>query len=385
VGLEVMFHLLGDIPEHPVESRDAFLDFRGLGAKGWGFLVVVEDGLGVGLGGHGESGCWSGLINLKCLDVDKARAFWRYWYTNYLSGVGEWMTLLASVKMELSHVLQITSDLDCSDHVAHKIKFVGSPSLRLPKFFNKLEFDKGNISSLVCQTKSQDIKQEMWHYDNNEGMWENEQTARSYDPSVADQFFHNGQNVEIEDVPMLIRQELEDTARDEIIQIVGDDQVAWGEPVDFTNEFQQGDDVMTIQMEENTVFGSGGATPCLIIFLVGRLPHNYTWWAKGAHRDNVFNLGDDFLEQMMQSPDEQYEWENLRLYIIGGETGSHTGVDESTMDYSRYYPFFDSCDEFGIEFGGVTFPSNPTPANTSSAVLRLIDGNIQAHYWNNAL
>jgi hypothetical protein len=32
--LEVMLHRLGDIPERPGSSRDAFLDFCGLGAKG---------------------------------------------------------------------------------------------------------------------------------------------------------------------------------------------------------------------------------------------------------------------------------------------------------------------------------------------------------------
>ena len=83
---------------------------------------------------------------------------------------------------------------------------------------------------------------------------------------------------------------------------------------------------------------------------------------------------------MLETP-EGANWTGVRLYVVGGEVGSHTGVEGATMDYSRYYPFFLACQQANVQFGGVAFPSNPTPEDTSSAAVSLVNDKPNVHYW----
>ena len=220
----------------------------------------------------------------------------------------------------------------------------------------------------------------MWQYDDDNGMWEYQQTGYSYDPA-ADQFSLHGADVTLADVPLAIRQELENTARNSIFQIIHNiNPIDQGVAVNFTHEFDQGAPIMTVQLDDQMVFGSDGASPCLIIFSVGWSQESGAFWAKGAHRDNAFSLGEEFLQNMTAHPNGT-SWDQVGLYVIGGEVGSHTGADGATMDYSRYYPFFLACQQFGIQFKGVAFPSNPTPDDTSGAALSLANDQPNVHYW----
>lgn len=220
----------------------------------------------------------------------------------------------------------------------------------------------------------------MWEYDDDEGLWEDDVTGYSYDPNT-DQFQLNDDDVPMDAVPLDIRQNLEDTAWDAILVIIGDvAPIDQGDPVIFTVDFQQGDPIATVQLDDQTIFGSVGATPCLIIFAVGYSANEQSYYANGAHRDNVYLLGQEFLEEMSDNPDDT-EWDNVRFYIAGGEVGSHTGVQGATMDYSRYYPFFLQSQQFGVQFGGIAFPSNPTPDDSTSAALRLIQAQPNVHFW----
>lgn len=219
----------------------------------------------------------------------------------------------------------------------------------------------------------------MWKYNDNEGVWEDDDTSYSYDPNT-DEFQLNGHDVPMDDVPLEIRQNLENTAKTGILEIIGTvAPIQPGNPVSFTVEFHQGEPIATVQLDDQTIFGSMGATPCLIIFSAG-VTNQGAFYAKGAHRDNVYLLGEEFLQEMSDDPDDT-EWDNVRFYIAGGEVGSHTGVEEATMDYSQYYPFFLQCQLYGVEFGGVVFPSNPGPNNSTSAALRLIKAQPNVHFW----
>lgn len=219
----------------------------------------------------------------------------------------------------------------------------------------------------------------MWEYDDNEGLWVGD-NGYSYDPD-ANQFRKN--DVPMEHVYCEIKQDLENDAREAILEIIGHvAPIAPGEPVDFfPPEFPQGNGITTVQLNDQTIFGSKGATPCLIIFSVWFSEEKNSYYAKGAHRDNVYTLDHDFLADMSDDP-ENPNWANVLFYIVGGEIGSHTGVEGATMDYSRYYPFFRQCKLTGIRFGGIAFPSNPTADHSTSAALRLIEGQPNVHFWN---
>lgn len=163
----------------------------------------------------------------------------------------------------------------------------------------------------------------MWQYDDDEGIWQDEETGYSYNP-IEDQFELNENDIDMEDVPLENRRNLEDIAWDKIFQIIGSgaDPINQGDAVQFTDEFGQGNPIETVQLNGQVIFGSQGATPCLIIFSIGWSPDQGAFFAKGAHRDNAFNLGEEFLREMT-GPDES-DWEDVKLYVVGGEVGSHT-------------------------------------------------------------
>jgi hypothetical protein len=218
----------------------------------------------------------------------------------------------------------------------------------------------------------------MWEYNDDDGLWVDD--AYSYDPNT-NQFQLLDQDVPMDAVPLEIRQNLEDTAWEAILAIIGDvPPIDSGPSVNFTDEFQQGDPIATVPLNGQTIFGSAGATPCLIIFSVGYSADKQSYYAKGAHRDNVYALGEQFLVDMSDNPDDT-EWDNVQFYIAGGEVGSHTGVQGATMDYSQYYPFFLQCQQSEIQFGGIVFPSNPTPDDSTSAALALIQAQPNVHFW----
>lgn len=222
----------------------------------------------------------------------------------------------------------------------------------------------------------------MWEYDSDEGIWTNQidDNLYTYNP-VDDEFTLNNQVTTLANMPPPVVAELENTAREKILTIIGDATIELGESVEINALFEQDEAIETVGLNLHTTFGSNGATPCLIIFAVGLSQQdNASFIAKGAHRSDAFNLGGEFVEEILNNP-SQGDWKDVKLYVVGGEVGKHTGVQEATMDYSMYYPFFFECYEQEVIFGGVKFPSNPNPDDSTSAVLRL-QGNIPTvTYW----
>ncbi|MBN6100589.1 hypothetical protein JR064_00210 [Xanthomonas sp. CFBP 8703] len=216
----------------------------------------------------------------------------------------------------------------------------------------------------------------MWQYDDDEGLWTDQDTGYSYNP-IDDNFMEGEDIIALDDVPLAVRQALETTADNAIKRIIsGANPILQRGEVAFTDEFEQDQEVVGIELEAATVFGSVGAGPCLIVFATGQNADGNGVYANGAHRDNAFLLGEEFLDEMSADISGA-----PTFYVLGGEVGSHTGVDGATMDYSRYYPFFLACEQSNVVFGGVTFPSNPTADDATSAALTLVNGAPQVGYW----
>lgn len=219
----------------------------------------------------------------------------------------------------------------------------------------------------------------MWEYDDDEGRWQDEETKYSYDPADDKFGFQDNLDLSMEEVPLGIRQELESTAREKILEIIGDAaSIDEGPAVKLTSQFEQGQPIATVALTDQTIFGSLGATPCLIIFSVGFSRSKATYYAKGAHRCDVYLLPAKFFEDMSSDPGT--ELSDLQFYIVGGEVGSHTGAEGATMDYSRYFPFFLQSQQSEIKLGGIRFPSNPTPDDTTSAALRLVQSQPKVYF-----
>lgn len=220
----------------------------------------------------------------------------------------------------------------------------------------------------------------MWQYDDNEGIWEDQATDYSYDP-CKDEFALKEQAVAMEEVPLKNRQELEKAACNGIAKILGKaSKLVKGTGVVLTDEFEQNEEIKAVLLGQKIVFGSEGASPCLIVFSVGYSKTKNGYYAKGAHRDSAYTLGEEFIGEMLEAPEDS-DWTDVSLHVVGGEFGSHTGAEEATMDYSRYYPFFLACQQANVQFGGVAFPSNPTPDDASSAAVLLANDKPSVKYW----
>ena len=204
-----------------------------------------------------------------------------------------------------------------------------------------------------------------WKYDDDEGLWIR-QDGWTYDPVEA-VFELNEDPVSLDKVPEGVRGSLEATAKDYIDGILGPGQQhALGNPVPIDNKFNQG--VITNRVVlGNQTFGSDGATPCLIVFATGTTAEAQQV-AVGAHLDDdAIRAPETTVETMIENLGDIEG--NVAFSVYGGEVGRNTNPGGgSTMDYSRYYPFFLAIEQ-NATMGGYNFPSNGTGDTATGAAI----------------
>ena len=218
-----------------------------------------------------------------------------------------------------------------------------------------------------CEPK---IRMAQWQYDDDDGVWATDDGWR-YDPN-ADVFKHNDAPVPLDQVPLNLRQSLEDQARDDtnVILDVGQQQ-AMGQPVVINNRFVQ-DEITPRVVLGNATFGSDGASPCLIVFATGTDAQGQQV-AVGAHlSDQVYAAPGETVDTMLGNLGEVVG--DVSFDIFGGEVGEHTVInppEDITMDYSRYYPFFQEIESrAGVTIRRYNFPSNGPNQRTGAAINR---------------
>jgi len=125
---------------------------------------------------------------------------------------------------------------------------------------------------------------------------------------------------------------------------------------------------------------SGGATPCLIVFATAVKTSNNHLLATGSHLVDVasYNYSYGAIEDMIDTLENEGVGQ-ISFYVVGGEVGCNTNPSPTlTMDYSRYYPFFDAASDQDVTFVGQNFPSNPDGTTTTSAAIsangQILDG-----------
>ena len=209
-----------------------------------------------------------------------------------------------------------------------------------------------------------------WQYDDDDGVWATDDGWR-YDPDD-DVFEHNDVPVPLNQVPLNLRQSLEDQARDDtnVILDVGQQQ-AMGQPVVINNRFVQ-DEITPRVVLGNATFGSDGASPCLIVFATGTDAQGQQV-AVGAHlSDQVYAAPGETVDTMLGNLGEVVG--DVSFDIFGGEVGEHTVInppEDITMDYSRYYPFFQEIESrAGVTIRRYNFPSNGPTQRTGAAINR---------------
>ena len=207
-----------------------------------------------------------------------------------------------------------------------------------------------------------------WTYDDNDGIW-NGPNGWTYEP-IASKFEENYIPRTTANVPHQVRADLENTARGLINDVLGgavNEQL--GDAVQIDNEFGQGGITDRIVLGEAT-FGSGGAAPCLIVFVVGTRQGKQV--AVGAHIDDqIYNAPDETVADMLQKVDVD-EGTQAFFYVFGGEVGCNTNPGgSSTMDYSRYYMFFKAIVDNGGVVGRYNFPSNGNGETSTAAAIAL--------------
>ena len=214
----------------------------------------------------------------------------------------------------------------------------------------------------------------------------------SYDP-VAPQFYHEN-NAGGEDevgkaqVPQSVRENLENTARGLTFGGVldGVPQLPLGDEVYIDTKFNQGIVAMFVDLteEEDEWFGSEGATPCLIVFATAVKTSNNHLLATGSHLDKGENYGYSYaaIKKMIDELEEEGVGA-ISFYVVGGEEGCNTNPnsDTLTMDYSRYYPFFDAAYDQDVTFVGQNFPSNPDGTTTTSAAITANGQDVNIRVW----
>ena len=214
----------------------------------------------------------------------------------------------------------------------------------------------------------------------------------SYNP-VAPQFYLKNDaggedEVDKAQVPQSVRENLENTARGLTFGGVldGVPELPLGDEVNIDTEFNQGTVAMFVDLteEEDEWFGSEGATPCLIVFATAVKTSNNHLLATGSHLDNVYNYEYSYaaIKKMIEELEEE-EVGAISFYVVGGEVGCNTNPnsDSLTMDYSRYYPFFDAAYDQDVTFVGQNFPSNPDGTTTTSAAISANGQNVNIRVW----
>ncbi len=204
-----------------------------------------------------------------------------------------------------------------------------------------------------------------WVYDDDEGLWTREDGGWTYNPVEAE-FKQNDNPIELSQVPQAVRDSLEAAAQGLINEILANgQQQQLDNPVQITNRFDQGE-ITDCVVLDNTTFGSDGAAPCLIVFATGTNGQGQQV-AVGAHLDNEVYTGPDTTVETMIEHLGQVEGD-VAFYVFGGEVGQNTNPGgESTMDYSRYYPFFLAIEEHAT-IGRYNFPSNANETSTGAAL-----------------
>ena len=210
----------------------------------------------------------------------------------------------------------------------------------------------------------------------------------SYSPAIP-QFYHEEDGAEEEvdktDVPQAVRNNLEYTA-DGLIDAVLDDaeELPITAPVAIGTTFNQGTIAQLIDLTDNGgTFGSTGATPCLIVFATAVKTSNNHLLATGSHLVDVasYNYSDGAIEDMIDTLENEGVGQ-ISFYVVGGEVGCNTNPSPTlTMDYSRYYPFFDAASDQDVTFVGQNFPSNPDGTTTTSAAISANGQNVDFSLW----
>ena len=155
-------------------------------------------------------------------------------------------------------------------------------------------------------------------------------------------------------------------------------------PVAIGTTFNQGTIAQLIDLTDNGgTFGSTGATPCLIVFATAVKTSNNHLLATGSHLVDVasYNYSDGAIEDMIDTLENEGVGQ-ISFYVVGGEVGCNTNPSPTlTMDYSRYYPFFDAASDQDVTFVGQNFPSNPDGTTTTSAAISANGQNVDFSLW----
>ena len=142
-----------------------------------------------------------------------------------------------------------------------------------------------------------------------------------------------------------------------------------GEAVDIDNESDQGAITDRVILDDTT-FASDSATSCLILFATGTIQGRQgpQQVAVGAHLDDQVYTGPDETVATMVDMLELGEGNDA---TSGGEVSRNTNpVGNSTMDYSRYCPFFLAIsNNDNATFGNYNFPSNGNGGTSTGAAL----------------
>ena len=206
-----------------------------------------------------------------------------------------------------------------------------------------------------------------WNYDaDNDCLWVIG-TMWTYDPDAP----NFKKIVPTNEVPLPLRELLETEAKRLTNVILGPgEQQAMDQRVEINNKFAQ-DQITDRVVLGNAMFGSDGAASCLIVFATGTDAQGQQV-AVGAHLSNqVYHAPYETVETMLDNLGD--DTENISFDIFGGEVGRNTDNNPAiTMDYSRYYPFFQEIASHAAQ-GVVTirsynFPSNGPTQRTGAAI-----------------
>ena len=207
-----------------------------------------------------------------------------------------------------------------------------------------------------------------WHYDVENGLW-GIGTVWTYDPITAE-FEKDEVVVPTNEVSLPLRKLLETEAKRLINVILGaGQQQAMGQQVVINKEFAQ-DEITDCVVLGSGKFGSDGASPCLIVFATGTDAQGQQV-AVGAHlSDQVYAAPGETVDTMLGNLGQVTG--NVSFDIFGGEVGRNTDSNPAiTMDYSRYYPFFQeiaSRAAQGVTIRRYIFPSNGPNQSTGAAI-----------------
>ena len=220
------------------------------------------------------------------------------------------------------------------------------------------------------------MDQPAWTYSTATNIWTGE--GYVYDPHG--RYFANdddgGDVVEIKDVPVDVRTNLEQTARNGIEQILHHVPILPG--TDVIDDIRKTFGMYTgFAMYSNVTldgsFGSIRAGPCLIVFAIVRLEilNMPQVMVHGYHLFDQVKSYAESVQVIKEMKADPLDGNTVRFYVIGGEVGRNTNLanEDVYMDYSIYYPFFKACADHQVVFGGHMFPANPDGATSANAAI----------------